>query len=162
MQVDAYWNREKSPAEIRYGDVMRDSAIILADLTRTASFDQLIAAEKVLQKNDLVVYAKVPSTTKSVQQGIDDLQNGEEVYKQLLQNPKAYFEHKYRDNERASPDRLVPLDAMRRALRGQIKRVENYRKNVMGNPNEREFLSARIAMIHHAESLYDAIQREHV
>ena len=90
---------------------------------------------------------------------MSDLQDGEEVYAQLLNNPDAYKAHKYREKERASPDKIVPLDAMRRALRGQASRVENYRKNVMGNPKEHDFLYARVAMIRHAEKLYDDIQR---
>ena len=49
---------------------------------------------------------------------------------------------------------------MRQALRGQRRRVENYRANVMGNPCEQEFMAARIAMLRRAEHLYDAIQRE--
>lgn len=159
-QVDAYGRREKSLAEKYYGDVMRESAAVLVKFTCTASFDQLILAEKTLQQNDLAVYAKMPAAMKSVQQGIDDLKNGEEVYTQLLDDPQAYKAHKYRDSERAGPDKLVPLDAMRRALRGQVKRVENYRKNVMANLQEQEFMSARIAMLRRAEKLYDAIQRE--
>lgn len=159
-QVIAFELRGKSPAEIRYGDTMQKSAVVLAELARTASFEQLIAAEKTLQKNDLAVYAKIPSTAKSVQQAIDDFTNGEAVYSQLLQNPAAYSGHKYRDSERVAPDKLIPLDAMRRALRGQARRLENYRKNVMANPQEQAFMSARIAMLRRAEDLYDSIQRK--
>jgi hypothetical protein len=145
-QIDAYGKREESLAEKHYGNVMQESARVLAAFTRTASFDQLVMAEKTLQQNDLAIYAKAPSTMKSVQQGISDFKNGEDVYGQLLNNPQAYSDHKYRDSERVGSDKLVPLDAMRRALRGQVKRVENYRKNVMGNPKEQEFMSARIAV----------------
>lgn len=159
-QVDAFEKRERSPAERRYGNAMRELALSLTEILRTASFDELIHIEKIFQRNDLVAFAKVPATKKSVQQGIDDLDNGEEVYKQLLENTQGYQAHKYRENERAAPDKLVPLDAMRRALRGQAKRVENYRKNVMGNSSEQEFLSARIAMIRQAEKLYDTLQRK--
>lgn len=161
-QVNAYEKRERSRVEKQYGAVMQRAAAALADFTRTASFDQLILAEKTFQDNDLSVYAKLPATMKTVQQGIADLADGEEVYQQLLEEPRAYKAHKYRENERAAPDRLVPLDAMRRALRGQVKRVENYRRNVMGNPQEHEFMSARIAMLRRAEKLYDAIQRQHL
>lgn len=159
-QVDAYEKRKRSRAEIYYGDVMRESATTLAKISRTASFDQLIMIEKVFQQNDLAVYANVPSTLKTVQQGIDDLLDGEAVYRQLIESPQAYKAHKYRESERASPDKLVPLDAMRRALRGQAKRVENYRKNVMGNPHEYAFFSARITLLHRAEKLYDGIQSD--
>lgn len=161
-QVDAYGKRKVSRAELHYSDVMKESAVILAKVARTASFDQLIRFEKVFQQNDLDVYANVPSTLKAVQQGIADLEAGEDVYRQLLEAPEAYRGHKYRESEKAPPDKLVPLDAMRRALRGQAKRVENYRKNVMGNPQEQDFLSARIAMLRRAEKLYDAIQREYL
>lgn len=159
-QVHAFEQREKSPAEIRYGRAMREAAAAIAGLARAVSFDQLVAAEKTLQQNDLVVYARIPSTVKSVRQGIDDLKNGEEVYAQLLRDPRAYGGHKYRDSERAGPDKAVPLDAMRRALRGQMRRVENYRRNVMANPHEQAFMAARIAMLRRAEKLYDGIQRE--
>jgi hypothetical protein len=159
-QANIYEKRAKSRLEKQYGDTMKRSAAVLADFARTASFDQLIIAEKAFQQNDLAVYAQLPSTLHAVQLGISDLDAGEEVYKQLRDDTEAYKAHKYRDSEKAPPDKLIPLDAMRRALRGQAKRVENYRKNVMGNPQEHEFLSARISMIRRAEKLYDAIQRE--
>lgn len=159
-QVDAYEKREKSRAERHYGDVMQGSATALVRFIRNASFDQLIKAEKHFQENDLVVYAKLSATVKAVQEGIDDLAEGEVTYKQLIENTEAYKTHGYRKKERVPPERVIPLDAMRRALRGQVKRVENYRKNVMGNPHEVEFMSARIAMLRRAEKLYDAIQRE--
>ncbi len=91
---------------------------------------------------------------------MSDFSAGEAVYRQLLNDTPAYQAHKYRENEKAAPDKLVPLDAMRRALRGQVKRVENYRKNVMGNPHEYDYLSARVAMIRRAEELYDLMQRD--
>lgn len=159
-QVDIFEKREQSRVEKRYGAVMEHSAAMLAEFTLTATFEQLIGIEKLLQRNDLSVYARVPSTLKSVQEGMSDLQDGEEVYAQLLTNPEAYKAHKYREKERAVPDKIIPLDAMRRALRGQASRVENYRKNVMGNPKEHDFLSARIGLIRRAEKLYDAIQRD--
>lgn len=159
VQAFAYEKRARSRMEKQYGDTMERSATALVEFTRIATFDQLVAVERTFQQNDLAVYAQLPSTMKSVQQGIADLGDGIEVYRQLLVDPQAYKAHKYRENERARPDRLIPLDAMRRALRGQAKRVENYRKNVMGNPHEHEFLSARIAMLRHAEKLYDVIQR---
>lgn len=159
-QASVYEKREKSRIEKLYGDVMLRSAAVLTKFTGTASFDKLIRVEKAFQRNDLFVYAKRPATMKTVQQGIDDLNVGEEVYRQLLENSDAYKAHKYRDSEKVGPDKLVPLDAMRRALRGQVKRVENYRSNVMGNLQEQEFMSARIAMLRRAEKLYDGIQRE--
>jgi hypothetical protein len=159
-QARAFEKREQSRSEIQYGNVMEKSAAVLRELSRTATFDQLLSIEKDLQSNDLQIYAKVPSTLKAVREGISEIKSGENVYRQLLTNTKAYLEHDYRDKEKAAPDRLVPLDAMRRALRGQASRVENYRKNVMGNPKEHVFMSARVAMIRRAEKLYDAIQRD--
>lgn len=159
-QVNAYEKREKSRAEKYYGDVMQGSAVILARFTRSASFDQLIRAEKHFQKNDLLVYAKRQATMNSVQEGIDDLEDGETVYRQLVENTEAYKEHRYRKKDRIAPDSAIPLDTMRRALRGQMKRVENYRSNVMGSVQEQEFMSARIAMLRRAEKLYDVLQRE--
>ncbi len=159
-QVDAFEKRAKSWAETMYGETMQKSAAAVVNYTRIASFDQLLAAEKAFQKNDLTVYAQSPATLKSVQQGISDFSAGEAVYQQLLNDTPAYQAHKYRENEKAAPDKLVPLDAMRRALRGQVKRLENYRKNVMGNPHEHDFMSARVAMIRRAEELYDLMQRD--
>lgn len=159
-QKMAFEKRERSREEIDYGKSMKKSANALKEFTRNATFDQLLIVETIFQENDLTAYAKVPATLKAVNEGMNDFKNGKAVYKQLLNNPEAYREHKYREKERAPPDRVVPLDAMRKALRGQAARVENYRKNVMGNPNEYAFMSARIAMIRHAEKLYDAIQRE--
>lgn len=158
--ADAFEKRERPRAEINYGKAMGLSASALAEFTQTASFDQLLFVEKTLQNNDLDIYARVSSTLKSVQEGMSDLQDGEEVYAQLLTNPDAYKAHKYREKERAAPDKIIPLDAMRRALRGQASRVENYRRNVMGNPKEHDFLSARIGLIRRAEKLYDVIQRD--
>ena len=159
-QANAYEKRAKSRVEKQYGDVMHVSAIILSKFAVSASFEQLIQTEKAFQQNDLLVYAQRPATLKAVQEGIDDLEDGMEVYKQLLENTEGYKAHRYRKKERISPEKLIPLDAMRRALRGQVKRVENYRSNVMGNLQEQEFMSARIAMLRRAEKLYDAIQRE--
>ncbi|MDR2391009.1 MAG: hypothetical protein LBE84_04945 [Planctomycetota bacterium] len=159
-QATAYEKRARSRVEKQYGDTMKRSAATLTDFVCTASFGDLLIAEKAFQRNDLIVYAQLPSTLKSVEQGIADFNAGEKVYRQLLETPEAYKEHAYRDSEKAAPDKLVPLDAMRRALRGQAKRVENYRKNVMGNPQEHEFLSERVAMLRRGEKLYDAIQRE--
>ncbi len=161
-QVNAFEKRENSRVEKQYGNVMQRSAVALAQFARTASFDQLILAEKTFQENDLVVYAKRPATLKSVQEGIEDLQQGEASYRQLLDNTEAYKAHGYRKKERLSPEKIIPLDAMRRALRGQVKRVENYRSNVMGNSQEQDFLSARIALLRRAEKLYDEIQRQHL
>jgi hypothetical protein len=157
-QVRAYEKREQSRAEKFYGSVMLQSAAALASFTRTASFDNLIRVEKAFQQNDLVVYAKRLGTMKSVQEGIDDFEAGEEVYRQLLEDTRAYKAHRYR--RKNSTDNAIPLDTMRQALRGQVRRVENYRSNVMGNSAEQEFLSERIAMLRQAEKLYDAIQRE--
>jgi hypothetical protein len=160
VQVNAYEQREKSRAEKRYGDVMEKSAAAIAKFTRTASFEALMQAEKIFQQNDLLVYAKRPALVKSVQEGIDDFTDGEAVYRQLLENTAAYKAHKYRKKDRLSPDSGIPLDTMRKALRGQGKRLENYRANVMGNIHEQDFYSARIAMLRRAEELYDAFQRE--
>ena len=158
--IEAYERREKSRAEKDYGVAMRKSAGVLAEFAATASFADLIKAEKTFQENDLVVYAKRPATLKAVQEGIEDLEEGEITYKQLLENTEAYKAHGYRKKERIPPEKVIPLDAMRRALRGQVRRVENYRSNVMGNLQEQEFMSVRIAMLRRAEKLYDAIQRE--
>lgn len=161
-QKIAFEEREQSRAEINYGKVMDKSANALREFANVATFDQLLLVESAFQKNDLTTYAKVPATLKAVNEGIDDFKEGEAVYKQLLNNTEAYKEHRYREKERAPPDKTVPLDAMRKALRGQAARVENYRKNVMGNPHEYAFVSARVAAIRRAEKLYDAIQREYL
>lgn len=158
-QKIAYEKREQSRAEINYGKVMGKSAKALIEFTKIATFDQLLRAEASFQENDLTTYAKMPATLQSVNEGIHDFKDGEVVYRQLLNHPDAYKEHRYREKERVPPDKIIPLDAMRRALRGQAARIGNYRKNVMGNPREQEFMSARAAMIRHAEKLYDAIQR---
>ena len=65
-QVNAYEKREQSRAEKLYGSVMLKSAAALVRFTRTASFSNLIRAEKAFQQNDLAVYAKRPATLKSV------------------------------------------------------------------------------------------------
>ena len=97
-----------------------------------------------------------------MQEGIEDIEAGEAAYKQLVEDTESYKAHGYRKKERLSPEKIIPLDAMRRALRGQVKRVENYRSNVMGNSQEQDFMSARIAMLRRAEKLYDAIQRQYL
>lgn len=159
-QGDAYERRSRSRMEKRYGDIMRTAAAVLAEFTGDASFEELIRAEKAFQENDLAIYAQRPATVKAVREGIDDLENGEVAYRQLIENTDAYQKHGYRKKERIPPEKVIPLDAMRRALRGQVKRIENYRKNVMGNPHEQIFMAARIAMLRRAEKLYDAMQRE--
>ena len=159
-QASVFEKRGQSRMEKLYGDVMSRSAAALARFTRVASFDSLIRAEKAFQRNDLAVYAKRPATLKSVQEGIDDLEAGEEVCRQLLEDTVAYRAHRYRKKNSVSPEGVIPLDAMRQALRGQRRRLENYRANVMGNPEEQEFMAARIAMLRRAEKLYDAMQRE--
>lgn len=159
LQVRAYTKRENSRAEKEYSFAMKNSAAALAELTRYASFEELIQAEATLQENDLSIYAQRPATMESVREGIDDFAAGMAVYRQLLENPAAYVAHKYRRKECLPPDYVIPLDAMRRALRGQVKRVENYRANVMGNAQEQEFLSARILMLRRAEELYDNLQK---
>lgn len=159
-QAKAFERREQSPAEIAYGIVMGKAARELAEFSRTASFDEILTAEKAMQANDLDIYARAPATLKAVHEGIADFKDGEVVYKQLQTNPEAYKEHRYREKERAAPDRVVPLDAMRKALRGQAARVENYKKNVMGNLQEQSFLTTRVAMLRRAEKLYDGIQRD--
>ncbi len=98
----------------------------------------------------------------AVREGIDDLKAGMAAYRLLIDDADAYKAHPYRQKERIPPERIIPLDAMRRALRGQMKRVENYRSNVMGNIQEQEFLSARIAMLRRAEKLYDGMQRKNL
>ncbi len=65
-QADAYEKRAKSRIEIQYGDAMKNTAVAIAALIHNASFDQLLAAEKAFQKNDLTVYAQMPATLKSV------------------------------------------------------------------------------------------------
>ena len=159
-QGDAYERRAKSRAEKQYGDVMRIAADILMEFTHAASFEELVQAEKAFQENDLVIYAQRSATAKAVQEGIDDLEDGEAAYRQLIESTDAYKGHRYRKKERIPPEKIIPLDAMRRALRGQVKRVANYRANVMGNVQEQAFMSARIAMLRRAERLYDAMQRE--
>lgn len=159
-QANAYEKRAKSKVEKQYGDVMHVSAMVLSQFAGSATFEQLIQTEKAFQQNDLLVYAQRPATVKAVQEGIDDIEEGEAAYRQLIQNTEGYKAHGYRKKERLAPERIIPLDAMRRALRGQVKRVENYRSNVMGNSQEQDFMSARIAMLRRAEKLYDAIQRE--
>lgn len=159
-QGEAYEQRARSVAERRYGSAMQAMAETVREFTRTASFDELIRAEKAFQKNDLTIYAQRPETAKSVQEGMDDILAGETAYRQLVNNTEAYREHGYRKKECVPPEYVIPIDAMRRTLRGQIKRVENYRANVMGNIQEQAFLSARIDMLKRAEELYDSIQRE--
>lgn len=158
-QVSVYDKRAQSRIEKQYGESMQRTAGAIRKILPDATFEQLLLVERMFQRNDLTVYAQAPSTVKSVEQGIRDFADGEAVCRQLRENPQAYLAHKYRESERAAPDKLLPLDAMRRALRGQANRVENYRRNVMGNPNEQEFLSARIALLQRAEELYDGMQR---
>ena len=158
-QGRAYERRARSRVEKQYGDAMRAAAQTLDAFTGAASFEELIQAEKAFQENDLAIYAQRPATLKSVQEGMRDLEDGEAAYRQLIEKTDAYREHPYRQKERIPPERIIPLDAMRRALRGQVKRIENYRANVMGNPREQEFLSARTAMLRRAETLYDEMQR---
>lgn len=159
-QAKAFNKRERSRAAIDYGVVMERSAASLRDFTKTAPFDQLLMAEKIFQQNDQNTYAKVPSTLQAVKKGMRDFMAGDDVYQQLLNHPAAYKAHSYREDDRAPPDKLVPLDAMRKALRGQISRVGNYRKTVLGSSQEYEFMTARISMIRRAEKLYDGIQRD--
>lgn len=159
-QAKAFNKRERSRAAIDYGVVMERSAASLKKFTKTASFDQLLMAEKIFQQNDRNIFAKVPSTMEAVQKGMRDFQAGDDVYKQLRNDAEAYKAHSYREDDRASPDKAVPLDAMRKALRGQVSRVENYRKTVLGSSQEYDFLTARISMIRRAEKLYDGIQRD--
>ncbi len=160
VQAEAFEKRENSRIEKEYGTAMQDAAASLAELIRDASFEILIQAEQTLQENDILVYAHRPETLASVQEGIDDINAGMAAYRLLTNNTDAYRAHPYRKKERLLPECILPLDAMRRALRGQIKRVENYRSNVMGNIREQEFLSARIALLNRAEKLYDSLQRE--
>ena len=159
-QVNAFNKRERSRAAIDYAAAMEKSAASLEKFTKTASFDQLLKAERIFQQNDQDIYAQVPSTLESVQKGMRDFDAGGEVHRQLLDNPEAYKAHRYREDDRAPPDRLVPLDAMRKALRGQMARIGNYRKTVLGSSQEYDFLSARIALLRRAEQLYDTLQRE--
>lgn len=159
-QGKAFEQRARSRVEIQYGDSMQAAAEATVKFTATASLDELLQAEKTFQTNDLLIYAQRPATVKSVQEGMQDLEDGEAVYRQLLEKTDAYKEHVYRRKERIPPEHIIPLDAMRRAIRGQVKRVANYRANVMGNIREQDFLSARIEMLHRAEQLYDAMQRE--
>lgn len=159
-QANAFNKRERSRAAIDYGIVMERSTAGIREFTKNATFDQLLLAERVLQQNDQDAYTKVPSILQAVQKGMRDFEAGCEVYRQLLNQPEAYKAHRYREDDCASPDRVVPLDAMRKALRGQISRVGNYRKTVLGSPQEYAFMTARISMIRRAEKLYDAIQRE--
>lgn len=158
--ISAFEARERSRAERNYSEAMEKSAAALAAFTRTASFDEILTVEKSFQQNDLTIYAKRPGTVKSVEESIDDFEAGEAVCRQLLGDTAAYAAHRYRKKEMLAPEYEIPLDAMRRALRGQIKRVENYRVNVMGNDHEQAFLSARIAMLHRAEDMYDRLQKE--
>ena len=116
--------------------------------------------ETPYQENVIVVYAKRSADERAVKEGVEDNEAGKAAYKQLVEDAKSYKARGYRKKERLSPEKIIPLDAMRRALRGQVKRVENYRSNVMGNSQEQDFMSARIAMLRRAEKLYDAIQRE--
>lgn len=159
-QAKAFEKRERSRAGQIYNLVMDKSTAILKEYSRSGSFDQLLRAEKIFQDYDLKAYAKVVSTIQAVQKGMRDFDAGEEVYRQLLNDPEAYKAHRYREDDHAAPDKVVPLDAMRKALRGQVSRVGNYRKNVMSNSQEYDFLTARIAMIRRAEKLYDGIQRD--
>ncbi len=160
VQVSAFQQRERSRIEQNYSRAMEASAAAVVEFARNASFEELLEAERTFQKNDLAVYAKRPSTVKGVQEGIDDLEAGMGVYRQLVGDTAAYKAHTYRKKEMLPPENAIPLDAMRRALRGQMKRVENYRANVMGNAHEQEFLSARIALLRRAETLYDEMQKE--
>lgn len=160
LQVGAFEKRESSSVEKAYGTAMQRAAAVLLEYAKDASLEELLDAEQTLQKNDLAVYAQRPGTMASVQEGINDLEAGMAAHALLLENTDAYRSHPYRQKERLPPERVIPLDAMRRALRGQIKRVENYRSNVMGNIREQEFLSARMELLHRAEKLYDALQRE--
>jgi hypothetical protein len=159
-QGRAFERRAQSVEEKRYSDAMLKAAAALTQFTRTATFDELIGAEQAFQENDLTIYAQRPGTVKSVREGMDDLEAGMMSYRQLMTDTEAYKKHGYRKKEMVDPKNGIPLDAMRRALRGQVRRVENYRANVMGNSNEQTFMTARIEMLHRAEELYDAMQRE--
>lgn len=159
-QAKAFQRMKRSPAVVDYGSVMERAARSVEKFCKTASFDQLLAAEKIFQKNDLTIFSTSPSTRESVLEGIDNFRAGEKVYRQLMRSPMAYKEHEYLKSKMVGPDRLVPKDTMRQAIRSQISRVENYRKNVMGNEQEVAFTTARIAMLRRAEKLYDKIQRE--
>jgi hypothetical protein len=159
-QKVAFERRARSIVEKQYSGAMQRAADTLMKLLLVATFDELLQAEKAFQENDLAVYAQRPGTLESVRESIDDFEAGEKTYRQLVDDTAAYRGHGYRKKEKVPPDYVLPLDAMRRALRGQVKRVENFRANVMGNLQEQAFLSARIALLGRAEELYDAMQRE--
>lgn len=158
--VQAHEKRRNSRVEQQYSKVLRSSTLILGELGAKGDFETVLKVEKTLQQQDLEKYSQNASVKKSVLEGIDDLNNGIVDYKTLLNSPETYMAKAYVKRDMAGPDKSVPLDSMRKALRSQASRVGNYARNPMANDDERDFLNARVALIRKAEKLYDRIQRD--
>lgn len=154
--VFAYQEKQKSRIEKKYSLTMQKSAQALRTAVKTLDFDGLLRLENTLAQIDFDRYSDNEAVRRNVLTGIRDLEAGESNYQVLRSDPETYFKWKYVKREMAG---LVPIDSMRKALRGQVNRVNAYATSPMINEAEREFQKARIAMLHRAEELYDSIQR---
>lgn len=132
---------------------------ILESAISVGSFETIIQIEEAIQRAEYDKYSRNDKMRESIQQTQRDLADGFMDYKQLIENPKAYFSRGYRDRDRLGPNRTIPLDTMRKALRSQATRVGNFAKNPMLGREEQEFHRARVLMLRHAENLYESIQK---
>lgn len=142
----------------RHGNAITKAIDALRNALSRGNFETLLHLESEIQQLELVLYSREPSIMASIEKTQEDLAAGLRDYKQLKENPVAYYARGYRRQDRTGINKGFPLDTMRKALRSQATRVGNFAKNPMLSPEEKKFHLLRVSVLKRAEKLYEELQ----
>lgn len=157
--TQAHEGKRNSKSEQEYSEAITGCIDEIKKILREAGLNDILSFELLLMQYDLERYTDDSQTKKNVLIGIEDFNAGLSDYQVLREDPVRYYERRYVRREMAGPDRMVPLDSMRKALNSHARRLESYASSPMVNDIERVFQKARFALVRKAERLYDAFQR---
>ncbi len=152
--------RNQSRAQKAYDrSLMKESAVIM-EVAQSGELSQMLRVEQDYQQRDFVYYAHSSKEKASVEQGLKDFARGLTHYELLTKRPDRYRENAIGYIDRDRDKKLdIPKDGMRKALNSQITRLQN-RMALTSSPDEKDVLTARLALIMAIAKKYAEIQVE--
>lgn len=143
-----------------YNNASRATKVLIDNIAKSRDLPLMIEAEIQLRNDDLVKYAKTGEERENVKIGLKNFKSGLIMYDVLLNEPNRYRKDSvsYFGAQRDKTND-VPMDGMRRAIGGQLTRLQN-RHALTNTTEEKDLLSARRDLLQFIRSEYVKMQKE--
>ena len=162
LSVQAVLHEKMAQSQVmrRYVAAIEKNMSLMREAISVGDFETLVDVETAIQIVELEKYSHDAGMMASIQKTQKDLAEGMKDYRQLIEMPEAYCARGYRERDCVGANKEFPLDTMRKALRSQAVRVDNFAKNSMLFPVEKEFHLLRVSLLKRAEKLYEGLQAQ--